>query len=270
MIKMLFHTKGASYGYELTGKGETIVLLHGFTGNKNTWDSFVNQWAKQFQVLTVDLPGHGETNVENERSMNELCRDLNDLFNYLNVSSIHLLGYSMGGRVALSYALNFPERVSTLILESASPGLNTEKERMKRRKSDEQLAQMILNNGIKPFIDYWENISLFDTQKKLPARIREDIRKERLSATKEGLSLSLRTLGTGNQPSWWEHLHELKIPVYLLVGNLDEKFVKINREMKKSLPNATLEIVRGVGHAIHVEDDEKFAKLVEGFIKNYI
>src|SRR5699024_3377476 len=106
--------------------------------------------------------------------------ELKILLEELQVSKCHLLGYSMGGRVALSFAQRHPEMVSCLILESASPGLKTESERIERKEKDAKLADNILQNGLESFVDEWESLQMFSTQKMLPDDAKATIRKERL------------------------------------------------------------------------------------------
>ena len=73
----------------------------------------------------------------------------------------------MGGRIALAYTIKYPERVTSLILESASPGLKTEQERIERREADELLAKKINSEGIPSFVEFWENIPLFAFAKEI-------------------------------------------------------------------------------------------------------
>src|SRR5690625_4895970 len=247
----------ATYAYTIQGEGEVIVALHGFTGSTETWETCVKHWAKNFTVITLDLPGHGKTNTETPRTMEILCDDLNSLLRELGFHKVHMLGYSMGGRAALSFAVTYPERVHTLILESASPGLKTEEERAKRMEADERLAGKLITQGIQHFTNYWEEIPLFQTQKQLSEKVQKNIRQERLSQSETGLAESLRYMGTGKQPSVWERLNELLMPVQLIVGEKDRKFVEINQEMKEQIKNAQLDIVEGAGHTVHVEQVEK-------------
>ena len=263
----LMTVKDATYHYSVCGEGEPLVLLHGFTGTGNTWETFSEKWSKFFKVIMIDLPGHGKTNVKSPRTMEQFCQDLKLLLDQLKIKKTHLLGYSMGGRAALSFALNYPDYVQSLILESASPGLKTGEERRKRREADALLAEQIMVNGIEGFTYYWENIPLFETQKHLPAHIKKVIRHERLSQLPEGMAESLLYMGTGSQPSWWDKLVEVTIPVLLVVGSLDKKFIRINQEMKKLLPNAELVTVVKSGHAVHVEQVEKFDKIVMEFLE---
>ena len=248
---------------------QTIVMLHGFTGSVATWEKVAKLLAN-FRIVAIDLMGHGLTEAPQNvtaYSMQEQNLLLDEVFQQLKLSKFTLLGYSLGGRVALSYAVAFPQRISHLILESASPGLKTAEERAVRQASDEELANKIEQNGIESFVSKWENIPLFATQKRLPLDVQKAVRKERLSQTEIGLANSLRGMGTGAQKSLWADLEELTIPVTLITGQLDEKFCKIAEEMQALLPNAQIFHVDNVGHAIHVENPEQFATIVKDAIK---
>ncbi|WP_100013199.1 2-succinyl-6-hydroxy-2,4-cyclohexadiene-1-carboxylate synthase [Lentibacillus sediminis] len=256
------------YWYEESGDGIPLVMLHGFTGSSRTWEDFSKTHGQGFRVITVDLPGHGKTQTPNGLTMEQCCRELGDLFKALNLDRFHLLGYSMGGRTALSFAMIYPGAIESLILESASPGLDDEQERLERQEKDEKLARKIEREGIPAFVEYWESIPLFSTQKALSQAVREQVREERMAQTEEGLAGSLRGMGTGAQPSWWESLPAFETPVLLLAGELDNKFARVNQQMAARFPNAELHTVQGAGHAIHVEKPQMFGKLVRGFIIN--
>ncbi|MDY0393141.1 2-succinyl-6-hydroxy-2,4-cyclohexadiene-1-carboxylate synthase [Virgibacillus halophilus] len=265
---MKFLIDDAVYSYEIYGREQatTIVMLHGFTGSSETWKEFVACWQDIYRIITVDLPGHGKSHSATPRSMEACCADLDALFQHVGLDAFHLVGYSMGGRTALSYAVSYPTMLKSLILESASPGLKSEQERAARMASDEKLAEKILKEGITSFVDYWENIPLFATQKHLPEEKKEFIRRERLSQRAEGLHDSLIFMGTGKQPSLWHLLPELKLPILLLAGEHDQKFIAISQHMEKLFSEADLHIVLKAGHAIHVEESEVFGKIVNGFI----
>lgn len=267
---MEFVVEDGTYVYEVYGEGPPVVLLHGFTGSSSTWSSFISKYKAHFQLMVIDLPGHGQTNLHTPRDMASCCQDLRQLFIHLEVSPVHLVGYSMGGRTALSFALTYPEMVRSLTLESSSPGLATEMERMERVKNDEKLAKKIEQEGVEAFVNYWETIPLFETQRSLPNRVQAAIRKERLGHTAAGLANSLRYMGTGKQPSWWQALSRFEQPVQLMVGQLDRKFININQQMDELFPKSLLQIVPQAGHAIHVEQPEMFGKLVSEFISQSV
>ena len=271
---MFIDVNGATYAYTMQGEGEALILLHGFTGSKQTWKTFAHKWQDRFQVITIDLPGHGETVTNRPRTMEMVVDDLREVLQQLMIKRAHFVGYSMGGRTALAYALTYPETVLTLTLESASPGLASHVDRAKRRQSDRQLIERLKSDGLKSFIDFWENIPLFTTQKQLPKDVQATIRKERLSQSPAGLSESLFYMGTGQQPSLWNDLQSLQRHVLLIVGKQDEKFVHLNEQMEQYLPKATLKVIEHAGHTVHLERPEQFYDEVTTFIQtnknNYI
>ncbi|OZI10552.1 2-succinyl-6-hydroxy-2,4-cyclohexadiene-1-carboxylate synthase [Bacillaceae bacterium SAS-127] len=257
------------YRYEVIGSGEPLLLLHGFTGDHTTWADTVVLLQKEYQCVVVDLLGHGQSSCPDDPSRYDIqlvARDLKELMGKLSFERFHLLGYSMGGRLALTLAVLFPEAVQSVVLESASPGLKTEEERAARRLADEQLVMKIETEGIEKFVDRWTNIPLFATQKNLSLTKQEAIREQRLQNDVVGLSGSLKGMGTGSQPSWWDQLSELPMPVLLVTGTLDEKFTNIAFEMNQRLTRSTWKEIVGKGHAIHVEDGEEFGTIIRGFL----
>lgn len=262
-----FRCGDASYAYEIVGEGPPVLLLHGFTGSQMTWENLIQSWKHQFTFIRVDLPGHGKTVTPSPRSMKTFSADMIKFLDYLSYDKIHLIGYSLGGRAALNFTMFYPERVFSLTLESASPGLEFEEERRKRIAQDHQLAHKIAQEGLHSFVKYWEKMPLFQTQKILPLQLQQSIHAERMSHTATGLIQSLQFMGTGVQPSWWGELSTLDVKTLLIVGSEDEKFVNINKRMKKALPHANYAEVELAGHAVHVEQPEIFGKLVVSFIK---
>ncbi|KGR73613.1 esterase [Ureibacillus manganicus DSM 26584] len=265
---MMVSARGVNYHIKVWNEGarEVIVLLHGFTGSVRTWETVASLLPTTLKIVTVDLVGHGKTDAPNDPSsysMEEQIKDLENLFEQLHLTTFTLVGYSMGGRIALSYVSVYPKRVKSLILESTSPGLKTEDERLTRRLADVALADKIEKNGIVSFVNAWENIPLFASQKKLPSDIQKAVRDERLAQREIGLANSLRGMGTGVQKSLWDELHQISIPVQLITGELDEKFIQIAEEMKTLLQNASHTIIPGVGHAIHVENPTQFATIIK-------
>jgi len=259
--------RGIKVHYEVWNESasQTCVFLHGFTGSTKTWEEVIRKMPNHVRAVAVDLTGHGLTESPAEPSRYETAQqveDLEALFDHLQLSTFTLVGYSMGGRIALSYSLAHPQRVNQLFLESSSPGLSDPEEREKRRESDEVLAGRIEQEGLESFVDYWEKIPLFQSQLSLSPEKQQQIRTERLSQKSVGLANSLRGIGTGSQPSNWERLDALSLPVLLLTGEYDEKFCKIANEMLGRLPNAIVKTISGAGHAIHVEKPEQFATII--------
>jgi 2-succinyl-6-hydroxy-2,4-cyclohexadiene-1-carboxylate synthase len=262
---------GVSYYVRRTGQGEPLVLLHGFTGSSDTWTPFLSMWEQHFQCISVDIIGHGKTESPadpSRYSVDKAAKDLLAILDYFQIQKANFLGYSMGGRLALSFAVLHPSRVHKLILESATPGLRTEAERKERRKQDEDLARLIETDGIRAFVDRWENHPIFNSQKRLPDEKKQSLKLQRLENHPLGLANSLRGMGTGVQPSWWDQLSSITFPVLLLTGELDEKFCRIAEEMNKLIPNSLWIKIKDAGHAIHVEQAKIFGKIIVDYLSN--
>ncbi|MBT2694083.1 2-succinyl-6-hydroxy-2,4-cyclohexadiene-1-carboxylate synthase [Bacillus sp. ISL-55] len=262
---------GVRYNVEQCGDGFPLVLLHGFTGAASTWKPFCPIWGQHSMLLMVDLIGHGETESPGDMARYDIKKtamDLKELLDQLGIEKADFLGYSMGGRTAITFASLYPERVRKLVLESTTPGLVNPEEREARIKQDHKLADRIENEGVERFIDFWESIPLFQSQLNLPAEVREQIRSQRLRNDSVGLANSLRGMGTGAQPSWWGELPNFDFKTLLITGELDEKFCRIAADMASRLPNPTHLTINGCGHAIHVEEREKFGTIVSEFLSN--
>ena len=251
--------------------GPPLLLLHGVSGSSGSWgESLLDRMSAGRRVIAIDLPGHGASDVPAEPgrfAFAAIVSDIVDLLDALDVASAVWIGYSMGGRLALGAGLLFPERVSRLVLESASPGLATEQERVERRRSDELLARHIEVNEIGEFVSKWEDRPLFASQRKLAPEIRAALRTRRMENRPEALAACLRGLGTGMQPSFWEALEHVATPTLLLVGEEDQKFARINERMLELLPDAQLVSIPDAGHAVHLEHPEAWTSAVESFAR---
>lgn len=248
----------------------TLLLLHGFMGSADDWapefvDAIVNGGL---QVLAVDLPGHGRTVVNSgseNYSMETTASAIVALLEELQIESPHVLGYSMGGRLALYLAVHYPARFRRIVLESSSPGLDTEAERKARIVADDALAERMLAQPAEQFYREWFAQPLFASMSTQPARL-ERLIARRMDNDPKGLALSLKNMGTGAQPSLWNELSKIESSLLLIAGEKDSKFCGVGREMVKRCPGATLEIVPDAGHNVHFERPREYAELVREFL----
>ena len=255
---------------EISGDGSPLLLLHGFTGSVATWQPHLPALTARHLVIAVDMLGHGQSDAPDEPGrydITNLSADLAALLTDLNVEQTAVLGYSMGGRVALYFALHYPALINRLILESASPGLVATSERAVRVESDNALADFIEQAGLSAFVDRWERLPLWASQATLPPSLKAILHQQRLTNSPVGLANSLRGLGTGVQVSLWERLPDLAQPTLLIAGASDLKFTGIAKEMADLLPAARLEIVPQAGHAVHLEQPVIFDQLIGGFLQ---
>ncbi len=268
----LLSVNGARLNVEVQGEGPALILLHGFTGSSATWTPHLAALAG-FTTVAVDLLGHGNSDAPStpDRYRMERCvDDLTSLLDHLEIERAAVLGYSMGGRVALQLALGAPDRLWALVLESASPGIDAVTEREDRVRSDAALAGEIERNGIGAFVDRWQALPLWASQDRLPAAVRDQLRRQRLRNSPVGLANSLRGAGAGQEAPVLGRLGELRMPTLLIAGALDQKYVALARKMSDALPCVRTQIVQDAGHATHLEQPEAFHRAVGEFLREHI
>ncbi len=260
---------GVHINVEQAGEGPPLVLLHGFTGSAAGWAEHAAVFAHGHATVAVDLLGHGLSDAPDDPQRHGIGYATEDVLSVLDALGIQragLLGYSMGGRVAISLAIVAPERLSALILESASSGIRDAGARRERAVQDAELAAAIEQDGIEPFVDRWEHLPLFASQATLPEPARGDLRAQRLQNSPAGLANSLRGLGQGVQPPMHEYLQQIRVPTLLIAGELDPAYCALGQEMLDLIPQARLEVVPDAGHAVHLEQPERFRALVLEFL----
>jgi len=267
-----------SLWFEMRGdrSGDPVVLLHGFTGTHRTWDELGERLSEKHFLILPDLPGHGRSGVSRSRAKMGIGPTSDRVAEVMGLAmgvkgrrKAALLGYSLGGRVALELACRHQERLSCLILEGASPGIQGEVEREERRARDGSLADAIERRGVEWFVDQWQETPLFATQKELPPQSFDAVRRDRLSNSARGLAMSLRGAGTGEMLPLWNKIEDLRIPVLLVVGKRDPKYSEAGEAMHRLVPGSVVAEVDGAGHCVHVEKPEEFADIVERFLADH-
>lgn len=257
--------KAYDLSYELRGESHLpkLLFLHGFMGCGADFSPIIETLLPEFCCLTVDLPGHGQTEVLNPSGYNmaAIAGAIAALLHRLDFVPCHLMGYSMGGRLALYLACCFPQMFSSVLLESASPGLATESERRQRRYQDEILATELETGDWSVCLTRWYDRPLFATLRRSPHFA--DLLQRRRCNHPHQLAQVLRGMGTGIQPSLWDRLPSLKMTITLMAGDRDLKFVQINQRMAAQLPFADLRIVPGCGHAVHAECSTAFIAVLK-------
>ncbi len=250
------------------GDGPAVLFLHGFMGSAASWAPHARRLQHHYTTLAVDLPGHGGAVLNDEAAYTmPACVDaLVATLDAEHVEQACVVGYSMGGRVALHLALAAPDRVSALVLESASPGLPDAAEREARRRADARRAAQLERGGVEAFVDEWERLSLFASQLTLPDDVRAGLRRSRLANDAGGLARSLRGMGAGAMEPVVDRLSEIAVPALFIVGALDARYVEIGERAADAIRGARVEIVEGAGHTVHLEAPAAFDGLLEEFV----
>ena len=274
-IKQIKHIKrievgGIALAVAEHGRGAPVVILHGFTGCSESMSGTAAALSAGFRALSVDLVGHGESDKPSDPgrySMAACVGQLALLLDRLEIERAHWLGYSMGGRAALAFAVAHPERVDRMLLVGASAGLADPTARAERIASDEALADRIEREGVEPFVDYWMSLPLFESQRCLGKEVLEAARAQRLRNSAHALANSLRGMGSGAQTPLEQSLPAVAVPVCLVVGADDAKFAAIACDLAARLGNGRVARIDGAGHAAHLENPEAFAAVATRFFE---
>ncbi len=248
-----------------------LLFLHGFLGSATDWagpGNVIEYFHDQFHCIAVDLPGHGRTVVDGSDDcyrMENVAEGLCEVVQSLAGDRCDVVAYSMGGRLALYMAVKYPQLFRRIVLESASPGLENETERLQRTEADKVLTERIEREPLDKFLDYWYDQPLFAAIKRDSGRLRS-LLKRRMKNNRAELSCALTGLSTGAQPSLWGKLGEIDGPSLLIAGREDAKFVTIAEAMVARGMKAQVTVVEDCGHNVHFEKTERFAREVRRFL----
>lgn len=250
-----------------------LLLLHGFTGGPESWrgvrSHLASLWS-QADVLTPYLAGHGEHPESQcsswghhsfEEEVDRLARMCAS--NDGPPKATVLVGYSLGARIGLGLVVKHPNLFRRAVLVGVNPGLDNSDARRARAEQDEELARCAEQEGLEPFLRNWEALPLFATQTELPPAILLEQTQIRRRNTAHGLAFSLRTCGLGRMPNYNQYLHNVDVPIQLVAGERDERFVGLARAMSSVLPRASVHVIPGCGHNVPLEAPAALAALIQ-------
>jgi len=229
------------------------TLLHGFAQAPESWGAL-----RRPGDHAPRLPGHG-SDPEPVPSFDQLADRLATQLPH----GSHLVGYSLGGRLALAVAVREPSRIARLTIVSAHAGIADADARRQRADADETLAKSIEAHGMSWFVHHWESLPMWASQRSLDDDALATQRAIRQSHTAHGLSAVLRKLGPGSMPDLRSELASLRMPVDLVVGALDAHYANEARTMVHWLPQAVVHVLDGVGHNVLLEAPHALASVLE-------
>ena len=260
---------GVVLNFEVSGdrRSPAVLFLHGFMGSSADWREVMAEPGDRF-CIAVDLPGHGTSLglPPDTYTIGGATRAVIRTLDGIEVIRPVVAGYSMGGRLALYLALRYPERCAGLFLESASPGLESARERAARRAADESKAKRLVSKDFEAFLRHWYGQPLF-----APLAQDEDLLYRTIEARRRNdpgeLARSLRGMGTGSQPSLWGELAGLGVPALAIAGEFDEKYVRVSSRMTSINPRLGSAVVPGAGHTVHAETPAAYKSLLWRFVE---
>ena len=255
----------------IEGQGKPIVALHGFTGDGSTMIPVLDACRDGRPVMSIDLVGHGASDSPEDLghyAMSSVVDQVLSIIGPHDPGHVHLLGYSMGGRVALSIAARAPWYFGSITTISSTPGVLDPVDRTKRYDADQELAAHAESIGLDAFIDEWLALPLFASYVDgLSSAEREATIAQRRSGSVTGLANSLRGTGTGSMPPVWQTLPSLRSPMLAIAGEHDEKYVGIANMVREAAPAAQVAIVADAGHVAHQENCSAVAARITEFLE---
>lgn len=250
--------------YRDRGQGQAVTLLHGFTQSGESWDELGELLAPRWRWITVDLPGHGRTG-DAGATMPEAALAVVSLWDRLRISRSHLVGYSLGGRLALWLAAHHPDRLLSLTTIGAHAGL-TGDVRRRRQEQDAALASRIEAEGVERFVDEWSALPLFAGLARRGPAYLEHVRRWRLGNTAAGLAASLGGMGAGATEPFWTRLPAISVPTLLVAGAEDPRYIDAARDLAGRIHQSRVVVVPDAGHTVHLEQPEAFARLLRAHL----
>ena len=241
---------------------QRMVFLHGFTQTRSSMFPLINEVMTQSAdlcAIAVDAPLHGES----QHILTDVAGAAEALVQ--TCGNAIYLGYSMGARMSLHAAVQHPQAVRGLVLISGTAGIVDPVSRQHRQSSDNELATHIEQIGTQQFISEWLSKPMFALLPQDTADIAQ-----RCTNSPTSLANSLRMCGTGTQESLWDKLSTLTMPVLLIAGAHDDAFCQHARRMKEIIgSHATLEIVQGAGHSVHLEQTTLTAQIISTWLATF-
>jgi len=264
-VRLIEHLGQKYAQYHWSGDSPSIYALHGFMGSGRDFALLAQNLS--VELWAWDLIGHGKSSVPLEERWYSLAGQLQFLKDTIPRDSI-LLGYSMGGRLALQFACRHPQHIKGIVIVGGTPGIVGDQARQDRHRWDHQMASQIRANGMSAFVEYWNKLPIIQSQQNIASEHRQvmlDIRREH---SEIGIANSIEYFGTGQMPHCWAELATMDVPILLLVGEQDQKYIDIALQMFDVITNASLAVIPAAGHCAHLENPYSTATIIERWLRD--
>ena len=241
----------------------SCLFLHGFLGAASDWSAVAEKLQDRFFCVLPELSSL--FTGKSSQTFDSVSEELLDLLTKLNLTPTVLVGYSMGARIALTFASAHTEHCRALVLESGNPGIEDDNERQSRFRTDQKLAQRLVRTGTKSFLNEWYAQPLFESLLRRPELV-EPLKAARESLSPKMIARMLVELSIGTQPPLWSKLSQLELPMLLVAGERDKKYQAILSEVHGLCKNSSLVVIKDAGHNTHLEQPAEFFRVVEQFL----
>lgn len=255
--------RGNKFGYDDTGDGDALVLIHGHPFDRSMWHPQTAAFGSQYRIIAPDLRGYGESQTNDDKTMlEEFARDIAALLDILKVENIVLCGLSMGGQIALAFYQLFQQKVRALILADTFAQLDDEE----RRQARYDTAERLLREGMDKYADeVLPKMIAAETIKQQP-KVAAHVLSMMRDTSPKGAAAALR--GRAERSDYTPLLPEISVPTLIVVGSRDEFTPVSDAEfMRDRIPNSKMAVIEGAGHMPNLENPVEFNRIVAELIK---
>ncbi|MEC4728743.1 2-succinyl-6-hydroxy-2,4-cyclohexadiene-1-carboxylate synthase [Shewanella sp. D64] len=227
-----------------------LVMLHGFLGNQADWQDIIVHLTEHFYCVCVDLPGHGKSPSISlpTPGFKQIVEQIQIAIDSLTIEKYHLLGYSLGGRIALHLARDHTDKLLSLCVESCHPGLETTEDKWLRAQNDLDWSHKLANLPLDEFLSQWYQQGVFA---ELSSETRQQLIDKRSHNSKAGLLSIYLASSLAQQANLWDQPNLIKIPCHYIVGSDDNKFLALATRWQQGSP-IKVHTVKQAGHNVHL------------------
>lgn len=252
-----------------------VLFLHGFMGCGAVWRPIAGALGGAFHCICPDLPYHGRTRLPGENAdgltFESVAEAIADRYSPQCAGECGLVGYSMGGRIAMYLALRYPEQFSRAVIESASPGIAEVAARAERRAHDARLAARLKGMPagsavFRQFLEEWYALPLWASLAARP-HLRDALIRQRLENDPARLADALRALGSGMQPSLWDRVPECRRPMLMVAGARDARYRHVAERVAELSPRIAVHEMADCGHNVHAENPDGYTTVLRAFLE---
>ncbi len=251
-----------SFHYQVEGHGDAVTLVHGVGADLESWDRVVPRLAPHFRVMRYDQRGHGESaKLPGPYSLADLVGDLKSMLDACGLEKTHLVGFSLGGLVAQSFALAYPERLDRLVLISTIAGRSRDEQSKAQAR-----ARTLSQNGAAAHLSAATDRWFTDAFRLANPELLEWRRQKSLNNDPQCYAAAYRVLADNDLA---DDLHRILAPTLVMTGACDiGSTPRMATLMAERIPDARLQILPDLKHAVLLEAPDRIAEEIMGFVKS--
>lgn len=243
----------------------TLICIHGFLGNSEEFLDLFSPLSSHYNLMSVALPYH-HSSSEGHESIETYCQSLKQLLDHLKIKKASFYGYSMGGRIALSFAKYYPEYINTLFIESAHSGFQNKADRSESKRDLENQKKIFQASSMQKFLKNWYDQPIFTKSKNL---IPQKSLAKKLRLNLDEIAKIFNSFHVSTQAYTLSEIQKNKIPLLYFTGDLDLKYTIMGLKIKELYPKSMHYCFKNSDHAVHLCSKDEILEKILSFNNNF-